>query len=85
MLGGFRWAWVGMNRFNAEPTLNIDPQRDAQHPSLVFAETGNAVPWITWHEISLDRPARVFTARGVADATAPGGFKGVNVPACTPD
>jgi|GEM_PF-742572 len=84
-LGGFRWDWVGENRFNDEPTLNIDPLRDAQHPSAVFAETGNAVPWVTWHELGAGRPARVFTARGVADANAPGGFKWINVPACTPD
>lgn len=84
-LGGFRWDFVGENRFNDEPTLNIDPLRDAQHPTLVFAETGDAVPWVTWHEIGAGRPARVFTARGVADAAAPGGFKWINVPACTPD
>jgi len=43
------------------------------------------VPWITWHEVGADRPGRVFTARGVADAKAPGGFKWINVPPCTPD
>ena len=84
-LGGFRWDAVGPNRFNDEPTLNIDPLRDALHPTIVFAETGNAVPWVTWHEIGANRVARVFTARGVADASAPGGFKWINVPPCTPD
>jgi hypothetical protein len=28
---------------------------------------------------------RIFTARGVADAAAPGGFKWINVPACDPN
>jgi plastocyanin len=84
-LGGFHWDAVGANRFNSEPTLNIDPARDAQHPTAVFAEAGNTVPWVTWHEIGAGRPARVFTARGVADANAPGGFTWVNVPACTAD
>jgi hypothetical protein len=84
-LGGFRWDAVGENRFNDEPTLNVDPRRDALHPSLVFAETANAVPWITWHEIGADRPGRLFTARGVLDTNAPGGFKWINVPPCTSD
>jgi hypothetical protein len=51
----------------------------------VFAETDSAVPWITWSEFAAGRAGRIFTARGVADATAPGGFKWVNVPACVPD
>lgn len=84
-IGGFHWEIVGEVRDNKEPTLNVDVKRDAQHPTAVFAETGNAVPWITWHEISLDRPSRVFSARGVADAKVPGGFKWVYVPACQPD
>ncbi|HEY4690859.1 MAG TPA: hypothetical protein VIK33_16225, partial [Anaerolineae bacterium] len=67
------------------PTLNVDARRDALHPSGVFAETGNAVPWVTWHEISLDRPSRVFSARGVADANAPGGFRWTYTPPCEPD
>jgi len=51
----------------------------------VFAETGSAVPWVTWSEFAAGRAGRIFTARGVADAKAPGGFKWVNVPACVPD
>jgi hypothetical protein len=84
-LGGFKWEFVGENRFNDEPTLNVDPERDALHPIGVFAETSNSVPWIIWHEIGAGRPGRVFTARGVANANAPGGFKWLNVPPCNPD
>jgi hypothetical protein len=51
----------------------------------VFAETGNAVPWIVWSEIGAGRPGRIFTARGVADANTPGGFKWINVPPCKAD
>jgi hypothetical protein len=40
------------------------------------------VPWVTWEETGRDKPSRIFTARGVADANSPGGFKWINVPAC---
>jgi plastocyanin len=84
-IGGFRWEFVGILNEIQEPSLNIDRFRQALHPTGVFAETGNAVPWVTWHESGGGRPERVFTARGVADASAPGGFKWSPVPACTPD
>lgn len=84
-IGGFHWEPVGVNNKNDEPSLNIDPKRDSQTPSLVFAETGNAVPWVTWYELGAGRPSQVFTARGVLDAKAPGGFKWTSVPPCTPD
>lgn len=51
----------------------------------MFAETANSVPWVTWHEADHDRPSRIFTARGVADVNAPGGFNWVTVPSCLPD
>ncbi|GAB4579336.1 MAG: hypothetical protein Fur0022_20740 [Anaerolineales bacterium] len=84
-IGGFIWQLVGELRHNDEPTLNVDVFRHALRPSIIFAETGNAVPWITWHEEGADRPSRIFTARGVADAKVPGGFKWVFTPACDPD
>jgi hypothetical protein len=83
IIGGFRWEPVGILKAS-EPTLNVDPFRSSFHPTGVFAETGDAVPWVTWHEEGGDRPSRIFTARGVADANAPGGFKWINVPACQP-
>ena len=84
VIGGFRWEPVGILKAS-EPTLNVDPFRSSFHPTGVFAETANSVPWVTWHETGGDRPSRIFTARGVADANAPGGFKWINVPACDPN
>lgn len=83
VIGGFRWEAVGLLKAS-EPTLNVDPFRSSFHPTGVFAETANSVPWVTWHETGGDRASRIFTARGVADANAPGGFKWINVPACQP-
>ncbi|RPI91330.1 MAG: hypothetical protein EHM40_16000 [Chloroflexi bacterium] len=84
VIGGFRWEPVGILKAS-EPTLNVDPFRNSLHPTGVFAETANSVPWVTWHEEGGDRPSRIFTARGVADPNAPGGFKWINVPACQPE
>ena len=84
-IGGFIWEAVGELRQGDQPTLNIDPFRNAQHTSLVFAETSNAVPWVTWQESGADRPTRIYSARGVADAKVPGGFKWITVPPCVPD
>jgi hypothetical protein len=84
-IGGFHWELVGANNASNEPSVNVDVKRDSAHPSGVFAETGSAVPWVTWSEFAAGRAGRIFTARGVADAKAPGGFKWVNVPACKPD
>jgi hypothetical protein len=84
VLGGFRWEVVGQLK-DGEPGVGIDRFRDSLRPVGVFAETGNAVPWVTWYEEGHDRPSRVFTSRGVADPKTPGGFKWLNVPACTPD
>ena len=84
-IGGFHWQLVGADNASKEPSLNIDVKRDSDHPSGVFAETDSAVPWVTWHEFAVGNPGKIFTARGVADAKTPGGFKWVNVPACAPD
>lgn len=83
-IGGFSWEFVGLTR-NDEPSLNADPARDARNPTIIFAETSNTVPWVTWHETGGDEPDLIFTARGVVDAKAPGGFKWVFVPPCEPD
>lgn len=81
-IGGFVWQTVGQITNNGEPSLNISHFRQGLHPTGVFAETGNAVPWVTWHESGGDQPERVFTARGVADANTPGGFRWITVPPC---
>lgn len=84
-IGGFRWETVGQANSDGEQTLNIDRFRISSYPTMLFAETGNSVPWVTWHESGRDRPSRIFTARGVADPASPGGFKWINVPPCPPD
>jgi len=84
LLGGFSWQTVGQVKVDGESTLNVDHFRTSLHPSGVFAETGNSVPWILWEETGRDRPSRLFTARGVVDANSPGGFKWINVPPCDP-
>jgi hypothetical protein len=84
-IGGFHWTFVGAIGADKEPTINVDPKRAAVLPSGVFAETGDAVLWVVWTEIGAGRPGRIFTARGVADANTPGGFKWINVPPCTPN
>ena len=84
VIGGFRWEPVGILKAS-EPTLNVDPFRSSFYPTAVFAETADSVPWVTWHEAGGDRPSRIFTARGVADANVPGGFKWINVPPCQPN
>ncbi len=84
-IGGFKWVTVGQAKSTGEQTLNVDVFRISAHPTVVFAETANSVPWVTWHETGRDRPSRIFTARGVADPSIPGGFEWINVPACPPD
>ncbi|MEW6083682.1 MAG: hypothetical protein AB1607_03710 [Chloroflexota bacterium] len=84
-IGGFKWITVGEVKADGEQTLNVDRFRISLHPTVVFAETANSVPWVTWHETGRDRPSRIFTARGVADPNTPGGFKWINVPACPPE
>lgn len=84
-IGGFIWEIVGAVTHNEEQSLNVDPFRHARNPSIVFAETGNAVPWVTWREEGGNRPSRIFTARGVADSSIQGGFRWLTTPACEPD
>ena len=85
IIGGFKWETVGKVIADGLQTLSVDRFRNSRHPTGVFAETANSVPWVTWHEADHDRPSRIFTARGVADANAPGGFNWVTIPACQPD
>jgi hypothetical protein len=85
VIGGFKWETVGNEIAPDLPTLSVDRFRNSRHPTGIFAETANSVPWVTWHEADHDRPSRIFTARGVADAKAPGGFKWTAIPACKPD
>ncbi|MBN8580700.1 MAG: hypothetical protein J0L96_08510 [Anaerolineae bacterium] len=84
-IGGFKWETVGQVKEDGEQTLNVNRFRISEHPTGVFAETANSVPWVTWHEVGRDEASRIFTARGVADPNSPGGFKWINVPPCDPN
>lgn len=84
-IGGFKWETVGQVKEDGEQTLNVNRFRTSLNPTIVFAETANSVPWVTWHEAGRDEPSRIFTARGVADPKSPGGFKWINVPPCDPN
>ncbi len=87
-LGGFKWQPVGSNRggtaADPEPSLNVDfTHSDGEHCWITFAGAGNAVPWVVWAERSGGKSDKVFAAKAVADANAPGGFHWQFVPNCT--
>src|SRR5581483_10395543 len=87
-LGGFKWQPVGLNRGGTaedpEPSLNVDfAHSDGEHCWITFAGAGNAVPWVVWAERSGGKSDKVFAAKAVADANAPGGFHWQFVPNCT--
>lgn len=86
-LGGFKWVPVGVNRGgtaqDAEPSLNVDfAHSDGEHCWIVFAGKNNAVPWVVWQERSGGKSTKIFAARAIADAQAPGGFHWEFVPKC---
>lgn len=80
---------VGLNRSGTaqdpEPSLNVDVAHGSSSScGIVFAETNNAVPWVTWVEKSGTKPAQVFSVRAIADTTpGAGGFRWQFVPSCT--
>ncbi|HWI74922.1 MAG TPA: hypothetical protein VNT55_23370, partial [Baekduia sp.] len=84
----FCWQQTGIDRITkgaaapagaTDPTLNVDPTRDGIEPDFAFTGPNDTVPWIVWYEqgdsqIGLRDNEQVFAAKGVADATADGGF-----------
>lgn len=89
----FCWQQVGIKRLArtavtstaaTDPTLSVDPSRDAVEPDIAFTGPSDTVPWVIWYEetpsgIGLNDNQEVFAAKGVADATADGGFHWVAV------
>jgi hypothetical protein len=86
-VSNFCWQQVGLDRLAAtggssatgDPTLNVDLSRDGVEPDIAFTGPGDKVPWVVWYEqgnssIGLRNNEQVFAAKGVADATADGGF-----------
>jgi len=82
-VGGFCFQQVGLGRVGpggADPSLNVDVQRDGIEPDIAFTGSNDGVPWVVWYEkgagtAGLAGNDLVFAAKGEADATpGAGGF-----------
>jgi hypothetical protein len=84
-IGGFCFQDVGVQRVGpggADPSLNVDVQRDGIEPDIAFTGTNDSVPWVVWYETGgagtpgLGANDMVFAAKAEADTTAgvSGGF-----------
>ena len=86
-IGGFCFQQTGIPRVGntgADPSLNVDPTRNAVEPNIAFAGVQDGVPWVVWYEkdkgtLGLGENEMVFAAKGVKDETADGGFHWVAV------
>ena len=69
---GGKWVTEGF-----PATLNIDPGKEAEAPSIDFAGAGRTVPWVAWYEPNdaFGAPTQIFASRFAADAGAQGGGK----------
>ena len=82
-IGGFCFQQVGLGRVgpsSADPSLNVDVQRDGIEPDITFTGANDSVPWVVWYEkgagtTGLAGNELVFAAKAEADGTAgAGGF-----------
>ena len=86
-VSAFCWQQVGVGRLakdggssaTGDPTLSIDPSRNAVEPDIAFTGPGDTVAWTVWYEkdhgaLGLRDNEQVFAARIVKDDTADGGF-----------
>jgi hypothetical protein len=86
-IGGFCFQQTGIPRVGTggeDPTLSVDPTRDAVEPDIAFTGAQDGVPWVVWYEegkddLQLHENAMVFAAKGVKDESAEGGFHWVAV------
>ena len=94
-INGFCWLQVGLERLNpltgasspaGDPTVSVDPMRDAIEPDDAFTGPSDTVPWVVWYEQNSGTAGGatnelVFAAKAVPDAavTADGGFHWVAV------
>ena len=82
----FCWQQVGIERLKktgsfttpTDPTLNIDPSRDAVEPDIAFTGPKENVAWVVWYEqgashLGLRGNEQVFAAKIVAHPGADGG------------
>jgi hypothetical protein len=83
-IGGFCWQQTGIPRVGpggADPSLNVDPTRNAIEPDIAFTGANDSVPWVVWYETDnssisgLRNNEMVFAAKGISDGVAVnGGF-----------
>ena len=81
-IGGFCFQDVGLARAgqsNADPSLNVDVNRDGIEPDIAFTGANDSVPWVVWYETGAGTPGlatneMVFAAKAEADAGGLGGF-----------
>src|SRR4051794_39628230 len=63
-------------------SFNIDPNQEAEAPSIDFAGAGRTVPWVAWYEPNSNlgggTATQIFASRFAANAAAQGG--GVWIP-----
>ena len=86
-IGGFCFQQTGIPRVGpggADPSLSVDPTRNAVEPDIAFTGATDSVPWVVWYEkekgtLGLQANEMVFAAKGVKDETAEGGFRWVAV------
>ena len=78
-IGGFCFQDVGVQRVGpggADPSLNVDVQRDGVEPDIAFTGANDSVPWVVWYEQNpgtsgLASNELVFAAKAESD-TSPG-------------
>ena len=83
-IGGFCFQDVGIERAgagNADPSLNVDVNRNGIEPDIAFTGANDSVPWVVWYETGngtngLAANELVFAAKGESDTSAGvlGGF-----------
>jgi hypothetical protein len=82
-IGGFCFQQVGLGRVGpsgADPSLNVDVNRDGIEPDIAFTGANDSVPWVVWYEQNqgtngLAGNDLVFAAKAETDSTTgAGGF-----------
>jgi hypothetical protein len=81
-IGGFCFQQTGVPRVGTggeDPSLNVDPTREAVEPDIAFTGASDSVPWVVWYERGpstipgLHENEMVFAAKGVKDGVGANG------------
>ncbi|HEY1833205.1 MAG TPA: hypothetical protein VGG08_02115, partial [Solirubrobacteraceae bacterium] len=80
-IGGWCWQQVGVPRTGStthEPSLDVDPTRNAQEPQIAFAGESDETPWVVWSEsgtstAGLRSTGMVFAAHAAGDGLSEDG------------